>query len=190
MPVDGPQVTDSPDRTDPVPVSTTVNGRPVTVCTSAATLLVDFLRDELGLRGTKRSCDVQMCGTCTVLVDGRPVSSCCHLAVDVDRRDVRTIEGLADPADTGNSIYQLFEDAFVHHAAVQCGFCTPGFLVTLTSLVRDGTLHAGSRSGQICAALRGNICRCTGYEPILHAVESVLATLPTPTASGEQGGTA
>lgn len=163
-------------RAEPVAVSAIVNGEPVSARINAGTLLLDFLRG-LGLHGTRRSCDVQMCGVCSVLVDGEPVSSCCYLAVDVDGHEVRTIEGLARDAAPEHGIYQRLEDAFVDHAAVQCGFCTPGFLVTLTVLIRDGQLHAGSTIEEVRAALRGNICRCTGYEPIMHAVTAVLGSL-------------
>ena len=186
---DRERVDGSADRTEPVTVSMSVNGHAATVRVPAGALLVDVLRDELGLKGAKRSCDVQMCGACTVLVDGCPVSSCCYLAVDVAGRDVLTVEGLADSDSGEQGIYQLLEDAFVALAAVQCGFCTPGLLVTLTSLIRDAQLHGASTRADVRHALHGNICRCTGYEPILHAVMAALAALTSgEVAAAEAGG--
>ena len=105
-------------------------------------LLLDFLRDRLGLTGAKRSCDMQACGVCTVLVDGRPVSSCCFLAADAEGRDVLTIEGLAERPE-----FERLEDAFTRHAALQCGFCTPGMLLTVTALLETGELTS-IRGGQ------------------------------------------
>lgn len=152
-----------------------VNGVTVRVEVPSGQLLIDFLRSELHLVGVKRSCDIQMCGACTVLVDDLPVSSCCYLAVEVDNRRVRTIEGLASAKYDGRPLYQALEDAFAANAAVQCGFCTPGFITTLHFLVSQGELNAQSTDEEICALLRGNLCRCTGYEPILQAARAVLA---------------
>src|SRR5262249_6060266 len=130
-------------------------------------LLLDFLRDRLRLTGAERSCDVQVCGTCTVLVDGGPVSACTYLAADADGREVLTIEGFAQTAE-----FAEFEAAFVRHAALQCGYCTPGLLLTLKSLRDAGELvtEADIRHG-----LDGNLCRCTGYRSILDAAREVAA---------------
>jgi len=125
-------------------------------------LLLDFLRDRLGLTGAKRSCDVQACGVCTVLVDGRPVSSCCFLAADADGREVLTIEGLAKRPE-----FERLEEAFTRHAALQCGFCTPGMLVTVAALLETGELTSVDEAKR---GLAGNLCRCTGYRGILDAV--------------------
>ena len=139
-----------------------VNGRRVERDVAPQELLLDFLRDELGLTGAKRSCEVQVCGACTVLVEGRPVSSCCMLAAQVDGCEVTTIEGLAERDE-----FQALEQAFTRHAALQCGFCTPGLLLTVSALLADGEL--GSEE-QIKRNLAGNLCRCTGYRGIVEAV--------------------
>src|SRR5947209_19008620 len=104
-------------------VALTVNGREVRASVEPQELLLDFLRDRLGLTGAKRSCDVQVCGTCTVLVDGGPVSACSYLAADAQTKNVLTIEGFAQSAE-----FERFEEAFMRHAALQCGYCTPGLL--------------------------------------------------------------
>jgi len=140
----------------------TVNGDAVLRDVEPQELLLDLLRDGLGLTGAKRSCDVQVCGTCTVLVDGRPVSSCCLLAADADGREVVTIEGLA-----GQARFEQLEAAFTRHAALQCGFCTPGMLLTVSALLDSGELTS---EAEIKHSLAGNLCRCTGYRGILEAV--------------------
>jgi carbon-monoxide dehydrogenase small subunit len=129
-------------------------------------LLLDFLRDRLGLTGTKQSCEVQVCGACTVLVDGNPVSSCCFLAADIDGHEVETIEGLA-----GSDFHRRAVEAFMRHAAVQCGFCTPGMLLTAKALASRGL--RGDR-GEIAVAMNGNLCRCTGYHSILDSLAELL----------------
>ncbi len=143
-------------------IELTVNGGLVVRDVDPQELLLDLLRDGLGLTGAKRSCDVQVCGTCTVLVDGLPVSSCCMLAADADRRDVLTIEGLACRPE-----FARLEEAFTKHAALQCGFCTPGMLLTVSSLLESGDLTSEE---EIKRSLAGNLCRCTGYRGILEAV--------------------
>jgi len=130
-------------------------------------LLLDVLRDGLGLTGAKRSCDVQVCGACTVLVNGLPVSSCCFLAADADGREVTTIEGLAEQPG-----FDRLEEAFTRHAALQCGFCTPGMLLTVSALLESGELGG---EDEIKRNLAGNICRCTGYRGILEAVAELAA---------------
>lgn len=129
-------------------------------------LLIDLLRERHGLTGTKRSCDVQVCGACTVLVDGAPVSSCCTLASDVDGRAVTTIEGFA-----AGEAFGRFEDAFVRHAAVQCGFCTPGLMLTLKAMDDAGDVRTIE---DVQHGLSGNLCRCTGYASILAAAADAL----------------
>jgi aerobic-type carbon monoxide dehydrogenase small subunit (CoxS/CutS family) len=145
-----------------VELSLTVNGRSVEREIAPQTLLLDFVRDQLGLTGAKRSCEVQVCGTCTLLVDGRPVSSCCYLAADAAGREVLTIEGLRERPE-----FERLEQAFLDHAALQCGFCTPGMLLTVSALLADGEL--GSEEA-IKRNLAGNLCRCTGYRGIVEAV--------------------
>jgi carbon-monoxide dehydrogenase small subunit len=145
-----------------VEIALSVNGREVARDVAAQELLLDFLRDSLGLTGAKRSCDVQVCGACTVLVDGLPVSSCCFLAAHAEGAEVTTIEGLAERPE-----FARLEEAFTRHAALQCGFCTPGMLLTVSSLLASGEL---SSEEQIKQSLAGNLCRCTGYRGILEAV--------------------
>ncbi len=150
-------------------IELTVNHDPVRATVAPQELLLDFLRERLGLTGAKRSCDVQVCGTCTVLVDGAPVSACTYLAVEAHGREVLTIEGFAQSAE-----FAEFEAAFVRHAALQCGYCTPGMLLTLKSLRDAGEL---STEEDIRHGLDGNLCRCTGYHSILEAARE-LAGIP------------
>lgn len=136
-----------------------LNGRAIALDIAPQELLLDVLRDRLALTGAKRSCDAQVCGSCTVLVDGAPVSSCTYLAAETDGREVLTIEGLRElPA------FERIVDAFSRHAAVQCGFCTPAMALTIHALMVDGELgdDASIRHG-----LAGNLCRCTGYRAIM-----------------------
>lgn len=142
-----------------------VNGRPVVREVEPHELLLDLLRDRLGLTGAKRSCDVQACGACTVLVDGRPVSSCCFLAADAEGGQVLTVEGLAERLE-----FDRLEEAFTRHAALQCGFCTPGMLLTVAALLETGEL---SSVDEIKHGLAGNLCRCTGYQGIVDAVSEL-----------------
>jgi aerobic-type carbon monoxide dehydrogenase small subunit (CoxS/CutS family) len=139
-----------------------VNGRPVVREIAPQTLLLDFVRDELGLTGAKRSCEVQVCGACTLLVEGQPVSACCYLAADAAGREVLTIEGLREQPD-----FERLEHAFLEHAALQCGFCTPGMLLTVSALLAEGELTSEEAIKQ---SLAGNLCRCTGYRGIVEAV--------------------
>jgi aerobic carbon-monoxide dehydrogenase small subunit len=148
------------------PIAAIINGRPVNVSVEPNELLIDFLRDQLDLTGVKQSCEVQVCGTCTVLVDGAPVSSCCFLACDIDGREVQTIEGLA-----GTPFHRAAADAFMRHAAVQCGFCTAGMILTAKALADRGI---GESADSISQAMNGNLCRCTGYRSILDALSDVI----------------
>jgi aerobic-type carbon monoxide dehydrogenase small subunit (CoxS/CutS family) len=142
-----------------------VNGEPRELVVPANELLLDTLRDRLALTGAKRSCDVQVCGVCTVLVDEEPVSSCTYLTADADRRRVLTIEGFAESPE-----FAEFERAFVDRAALQCGFCTPGFILTLKALRDAGELGSDE---DLLAGLDGNICRCTGYKSIVEAAREL-----------------
>jgi carbon-monoxide dehydrogenase small subunit len=153
--------------TDEIQIELSVNGDPVRSTVAPQELLLDFLRERLALTGAKRSCDVQVCGTCTVLVDGGPVSSCTYLAVEADGREVLTIEGFAETAE-----FAEFEAAFVRHAALQCGYCTPGLLLTIKSLRDAGELDSEE---DIRHGLDGNLCRCTGYRSILEAAREIAA---------------
>jgi carbon-monoxide dehydrogenase small subunit len=145
-----------------------VNGREVVRDVAPQELLLDFLRDGLALTGAKRSCDVQVCGACTVLVGGLPVSSCCFLAADAAGNDVTTIEGLAESPE-----FERLDEVFTRHAALQCGFCTPGMLLTVSALLESGELGSDE---EIKRSLSGNLCRCTGYRGILEAVAELAST--------------
>ena len=149
-------------------IAFTLNGKAAKATVATHTLLIDFLRDARGLRGVKRSCDMQVCGACTVLVDGKLTSSCTTLAVDIDGATVTTIEGLGD-ADTLDPVQQ----AFLDHNALQCGFCTPGFILSVKALLQ--TKPKPTRE-EIVHHLNGNLCRCTGYHKIIDAVESLVRT--------------
>jgi len=145
-----------------VEISLSVNGREIAREVEPQELLLDFLRDSLGLTGAKRSCDVQVCGACTVLVDGLPVSSCCYLVAQAAGCEVTTIEGLAEQPN-----FARLEDAFTRHAGLQCGYCTPGMLLTVSALLAAGELDSEEA---IKRNLSGNLCRCTGYRGIIEAV--------------------
>ncbi|MGH2615131.1 MAG: (2Fe-2S)-binding protein, partial [Thermomicrobiales bacterium] len=158
-------------------LKSTVNGRPVALEIEPRAILLDVIRDRLGLTGAKRSCDTQVCGACTVLLDGDPVSACCTLAYEADGRVVETIEGLAGP----DGLHPI-QQAFVDHVAIQCGFCTPGFVLTTKALLAETPRPTRD---EIENFLGGNLCRCTGYWNILAAVEdAALALTPQPPPRG------
>ena len=140
-----------------------VNGTERTVDAAPDESLLHVLRDRLWLTGTKEGCAEGECGACTVLVDGRPVDSCIYPAPAAADRAVLTIEGLSGPDGSLTSIQQAFVDRF----AVQCGFCTPGFVLTLTALIEE---NPKPTEGEVRDALSGNLCRCTGYSTIIDAV--------------------
>jgi carbon-monoxide dehydrogenase small subunit len=164
----------------------TVNGRPVTRLAGGHLTLLRWLRDVAGATDPKYGCGEGICGSCTVLVDGAPVSSCLVLAAQVDGADVVTAAGLCEPDGSLGPLQRAFHE---HHAA-QCGFCTPGMLATAAAMLADG--RPRSRA-EIRAELHGNLCRCTGYGPIVDAVEAALAAAGTgeiktgPAADGEGG---
>ena len=144
-------------------VNMTVNGRPLEADVEPRRSLADFLREDQHLYGTHLGCEHGVCGACTVLVDGEPVRSCLMLAVQADSAEVTTVEGLAD----GDGLHPL-QEAFSEHHALQCGFCTPGFLLTSLYLLRERPDLDDEE--EIRAALSGNLCRCTGYQNIVDAV--------------------
>lgn len=148
-----------------LPISFLLNGQTVSIEVPAHTLLIDLVRDRLGLKGTKRSCDMEVCGACTMLLDGDPISSCTTLAVDVDRREVMTIEGVTPPEGLSR-----IQKAFVLHGGLQCGFCTPGFIMAVTALLKENPQPTDE---EIRHYLHGNLCRCTGYVKIFEAVKSL-----------------
>jgi carbon-monoxide dehydrogenase small subunit len=145
-----------------VRISVTVNGAPHEAEIEPRELLVHFLRDELGLCGTNIGCDTSSCGACTVLLDGESVKSCTLLAVQADEMEVTTIEGLAQDGEL-----HPVQAAFREHHALQCGYCTPGFVMAAVSLLRE---HPHPTEDEIRRALNGNLCRCTGYHNIVAAV--------------------
>src|SRR5881397_63478 len=145
-----------------------VNDRAHVLEVAPHALLLDVLRDVLDLKGAKRSCDTQVCGACTVLVDGLAVSACTYLAVETDERSVLTVEGLAD-AESLDPRQRAFLDA----GAVQCGFCTSGMLLTARALLRE---NAAPSREDILHYLRGSLCRCTGYRKIVEAIMTAART--------------
>ena len=144
-------------------IETTVNGRPVALEIDPWESLATALRERLGMTGTKVSCDVQACGACTVLVDGLPRSACTYLAYETRGRDVLTVEGL----ETVDGSLTAIQDAFIVESAFQCGFCTPGMLLATHALL---TNEDAEDDDAIVEHMSGNLCRCTGYLPILAAV--------------------
>ncbi|KUO49391.1 MAG: (2Fe-2S)-binding protein [Desulfitibacter sp. BRH_c19] len=146
-------------------VSMTVNSRPITVSVKPYARLIDVLRNELDLTGTKEGCGVGECGACTVIIDDRNVNSCLVLAASMEGKEIITIEGLADE----EKLHPL-QDAFIKHNAVQCGFCTPGLLLSAKSLLDK---NSKPTRDEIKVAISGNMCRCTGYEQVIDAIEEV-----------------
>jgi carbon-monoxide dehydrogenase small subunit len=143
-------------------VAITVNGVRREADVEPRTLLVDFIRDNVGLTGTKIACDTSQCGSCTVHLDGMPVKSCTVLAVQADGAEVTTIEGLASNGDL-----HAVQEAFREKHGLQCGFCTPGMIMTVVDLLER---NPDPTSDDIRHAIEGNLCRCTGYENIVQAV--------------------
>ncbi|WP_433797507.1 (2Fe-2S)-binding protein [Actinoplanes sp. CA-252034] len=144
-------------------MSLRINGDRHTLAVDNRTSLLDLLREQLGLTGTKKGCDAGACGACTVLVDGRRVNGCLTLARRLDGAEVTTIEGLAD----GDELHPL-QQAFIDHDAFQCGFCTPGQIVSGTACIAEG--HTGS-AAEVREWMSGNICRCGAYPKIVTAVQ-------------------
>nr|WP_314780889.1 2Fe-2S iron-sulfur cluster-binding protein [uncultured Treponema sp.] len=145
-------------------INTIINGRPIEADVDEKMRLIDFLRDELNLTGTKEGCSEGECGACTVIMDKRAVTSCTVLAGQIDGCEILTIEGLAQ-----NGELDILQKKFIEYGAVQCGFCTPGFIMSAKSLMmnnKNPSLH------EIKRAVEGNLCRCTGYIKIIEAIEA------------------
>ena len=153
-----------------VTVRLTVNGRAVALDVEPRRLLVDVIRDDLGLTGTKIGCDTSQCGTCTVHLDGRAVKSCTVLGVQADGSTVRTVEDLAPDPD---HLHPL-QAAFVEHHGLQCGYCTPGMLMTALDLLERSP---DPSDPEIRDALHGNYCRCTGYQSIVRSIQAGAAVM-------------
>lgn len=149
--------------TQKVKVNITVNGKPVEREIEPRLLLSDFLRHDLNLKGTHVGCEHGMCGACTVLMDGEAVRSCTMFAVMADGHEIETVESLGTP----DNLHPL-QEAFIEKHALQCGFCTPGFLMTLKEFL---TKNPDPNDDQILEAVDGNFCRCTGYMNIIEAVK-------------------
>jgi len=150
-------------------ISLKVNGRSYLLEVDAKDLLLDVIREHLGLTGTKRGCENGECGACTILIDGKAENSCLVLAVTADGKDILTIEGLSD----GLTLHPL-QQAFVDNAAVQCGFCAPGMLLSAKALLDD---NPNPSEHEIREAIAGNLCRCSGYVKIVKAVRQAAAVL-------------
>jgi carbon-monoxide dehydrogenase small subunit len=156
-----------PDAINKVTIDVTVNGRKFRRQVEPRMLLVEFIREELGLTGTHIGCDTSYCGACTVQLDGAPVKSCTMFAVQADGCEVLTVEGL----EKDGQLHPL-QKSFSEHHGLQCGFCTPGMLMTTHALLADNP-HPDRKA--IKKAIAGNVCRCTGYQNIIKAVEAVAA---------------
>ena len=150
-------------------VSTTVNGQQEEALCEVHQSLLDLLRDELGLTGTKEGCGTGDCGACTVLLDGRLVCSCLVLGVEAEGKEVTTIEGIAEPDGL-----HVVQQKFLEHAALQCGICTPGFIVAAKALLDK---DPDPDETTIRYWLAGNLCRCTGYDKIVRAVQDAAQEL-------------
>src|SRR5246127_5773904 len=165
-------------------VSTTVNGDQAEFLTDPGTTLLDALRDELGLTGSKEGCASGDCGACTIIVDGRLVCSCLMLGVEAEGKTITTIEGIAQ----GDKLHPV-QQKFLEHAALQCGFCTPGFIVAAKALL-DENLNPTEEETRYWLA--GNLCRCTGYDKIIRAVLDAAAVMrgenPPSPATHARGG--
>ena len=160
-------------------IRVTVNGTPFEREVEPRRLLADFLREDLNLTGTHVGCEHGVCGACTVLLDGDSARSCLTLAVQADGAEVETVEGLG----TMDALHPL-QRAFREHHALQCGFCTPGMLMTALDLLRK---HPSPNEEEIRDGLSGNLCRCTGYEHIVRAVQAAATAAAANTATGTSG---
>lgn len=150
-------------------LSFTLNGDPIEVVCKDNMTLLDLLRDKLGLTGTKKGCEQGECGACTVMLDGKPINSCCTLAVECEGRDVVTVEGIAK-----NGQLHPIQKQFIEKWALQCGYCTPGMIMSAKALL-DVNPHPTEL--EIREAIEGNLCRCTGYAKIVEAIQAAAAEM-------------
>ena len=159
----------------------TLNGRAVATDLAPTTLLIDLIREHQRLTGTHSGCDTAQCGACTVLVDGRPVKSCSVLALQVQGREVTTVEGLPATAGLPDEAMHPLQEAFMACHGLQCGFCTPGMLMAAAGLLRH---NPAPSDAEIVHALEGNLCRCTGYVNIVAAVRQAAAAMAEGAGAG------
>ncbi len=152
-----------------MPIVLTVNGREHSIQVGPHETLIELIRDRLGLTGTKKSCDMQVCGACTVLLDGRPVSSCTMLAFEARQTALLTIEGMAQ----GEDLHPI-QEAYIDCGRFQCGFCTPGMILATKALLDENPQPSDD---EIKHYMRGNICRCTGYKRILESIQDAARRL-------------
>ena len=164
-------------------VTPIINGDAVELCVAPWRTLLDALRFEAGLTGTKKGCDVGDCGACTVIVDGAPINSCLMLAVEADGCAIQTVEGLQD----ASGALHVLQEQFLQHGAAQCGFCTPGLLMMAKALLDE---TPDPTEDEIRFALAGNICRCTGYTKIIEAVAAAAQQLRGGAAASNNAGAA
>lgn len=150
-------------------IQITINGELVEAAVEPNQTLLQFLRDDLDLTGTKHGCGLGDCGACTVILDGKPVNSCLVLAVQANGREVLTIEGLAE-----NGKLHPIQQSFVDKGAIQCGFCTPGMILSAKALLDENPKPSEL---EIRTAISGNLCRCTGYQKIVEAVKDAADTI-------------
>ncbi|AZR73633.1 (2Fe-2S)-binding protein [Anoxybacter fermentans] len=146
-----------------IPIQFVINGEKIELSVPANMTLLDMIRQELNLTGTKKGCDEGDCGACTVLMDGKPVNSCMVLAVDANGKEILTIEGLKG----NNGDLHPIQQAFVEVGAIQCGFCTPGMVLTAKALLDQNPTPT---EVEVREAISGNLCRCTGYKKIVEAI--------------------
>jgi carbon-monoxide dehydrogenase small subunit len=163
-------------------IALTVNGVRREAEVEPRLLLVYFLRETLGLTGTNVGCDTSSCGSCTVMMDGKSVKSCTVLAVQADGAEITTIEGLA----SDGQLHPL-QEAFRKHHGLQCGFCTPGMVMAGVGLIESG---AGMSEEEVRLGLEGNLCRCTGYQGIVKAIQEAAGQMRQSAPAGAQGGSA
>jgi carbon-monoxide dehydrogenase small subunit len=148
-----------------ISIHTTINGRRYALAIAPNQTLLDLLREDLGLTGTKRGCEIGECGACTVLMNGKAINACLVLAPQIDGQEIVTVEGLA----SGETLHPL-QESFLDHEAVHCGFCTPGMLLSAKGLLDE---NPNPSEEEIRLAISGNLCRCTGYVQIVEAIEAV-----------------
>lgn len=161
-----------------IPIAFTINGHAQELAVEPHETLIELIRERLGLTGTKKSCDMQVCGACTVLLDGRPVSACTMLAFEARNADLLTIEGMAQ----GDVLHPI-QEAFIEQSGFQCGFCTPGMILASKALLDENPTPS---EDEIKHYMRGNICRCTGYKRILESIVAASKRLAG-TSGGQHG---